>query len=399
MLTIQIPQILDVLETHKIGILPLIREDGKLFLIFKLTKEGILAAKINRGFKISFVPYSHTDGTAYAILLLLMDNDDEPLSITNTFFKGESSNQIIKLLEQGVFDIYFFDELNRELLGYSAKVSNQDDFKKNRSNYLPIEASKERSINVLENINEWFFEAPEKNIKHTYLIEFSFPLYPENFHFLDTTRIIGMPFEKNSILHYSLEREEPGHFQEMDILCLLKRIFTFGKFHLNPIRADNKKEFVDILLTTEKIAILVQAKDSPNTEKTLKTSIDRKKSKTLSHFSKAVRQLEGAINYTKNNESLKLNRDEKTEEVSVENKKLYGLIVVKELFPEDFGSYTNALLELSNSTNTPCLVFDYAELHSLSEVFDEDQFEETLKFIHTEGKKTKIFPRIRILNS
>lgn len=400
MLTLTCPQIFEILENHSLGILPLRREDGKSFLVFKLSKEGILAAKINMGFKISFVPYSHNKGMAHAVLILIFDNEEEPLSISYTFCKGDMSDHLLKLIEQGTFDIYFFDELNRELLGYKAKVSNLDDFIKNKKNYIPIPASREEKINVLHNVNEWFVSAPDRNSKNTYSIEFLEPLYSENTYFLDTTKIIGAdPFSGDDFLHYSLEREEPGHFQETDIFLLLERMFSSEEIYLNPIRVDNDREIADILIITDSFIILVQAKDSPNTEQIIKSSIARKKSKTLAHFKKAVRQLEGAINHIKQCENLKIKINQRNEEISIENKTLYGLVVVKELFIDDYQDYSDPLLDLGQSTNVPCIVLDYSELHAISEKLSDQQFENLINTIYEKGKENKIFPKVRLINN
>ena len=64
---------------------------------------------------------------------------------------------------------------------------------------------------------------------------------------------------------------------------------------LNPIREDTGTELTDVLAVTEEVVLLIQAKDSPNTEASLRRPIDRTRSVIRSHIDKAAKQLRGAI--------------------------------------------------------------------------------------------------------
>ena len=71
----------------------------------------------------------------------------------------------------------------------------------------------------------------------------------------------------------------------------LHRPFSGDQVYRNPVRADKGREFVDVLVATEKTVLLIQAKDSPNTESTLNRGIDRKKATSAAHIRKAAAQL------------------------------------------------------------------------------------------------------------
>src|SRR5690606_28110417 len=93
----------------------------------------------------------------------------------------------------------------------------------------------------------------------------------------------------------SLERQEPGAFQERDIVAFLKRAFPADAIFLNPVRLDTGREFSDVLCLTDDVLLVVQAKDSPNTEAALRRDINRKRAVIRSHIEKASLQLRGAL--------------------------------------------------------------------------------------------------------
>ena len=70
----------------------------------------------------------------------------------------------------------------------------------------------------------------------------------------------------------SLEREEPGEFQEQEVARLLWRVFPWTSVIVNPVRVDTGRELCDILVTQPDSILIIQAKDSPNTEASLRRS-------------------------------------------------------------------------------------------------------------------------------
>ena len=95
----------------------------------------------------------------------------------------------------------------------------------------------------------------------------------------------------------TLVREEPGAFQERDIALLLQRIFAPDEIYLNPKRITDGEEIADLIVASPTHVIFVQAKDSPNTEKVLQNTLDRKRATALKSLRKAVGQMRGAFRY------------------------------------------------------------------------------------------------------
>ncbi|MEI7228668.1 hypothetical protein [Pectobacterium carotovorum] len=399
MLSLHNPRIKDILEQHDIGLLALRTDADKLILILKMSKEALLAMKTCNGFKLSFVEYEVNGIRAHALLTLIYDIPDEPLSLTSTLYDIEQSKDLIELLSQEEFQIYGFDEHNREFFGHLAKIEDAEKFQEFKKSLI-LRARQSDVESDFENIvNVHYHTAKDKNAQNTFSVDFTSPIYTEFSHFIDTTNLICTPSSELRPLYYTLERKEPGDQQELDIFLLLERIFPDDDIFLNPMRLDNGEEFSDILVITEEHALIIQAKDSPNIVSSLSTSIDRKKSKTLSHLDKAARQLTGAINHAKQNRILKFKLNDEIIEVDLLDRKLVGLAIVKELFDEDRPAYMENLIKPFKSTGTPCSALSYMDLHYYSCHVDAKIFFDVLDKTHSEGVKKGILLKTKFQNN
>ncbi|VVN23890.1 hypothetical protein [Pseudomonas fluorescens] len=395
MLSLKHPELNQILSSLPVGLLTARTDENKLILILKLSKEMILAAKITRGFRISFVPYSVNEKNHHALLVLFPDNFEEPLSLVHSFYENLKSRELLELFSQDTFQSYFFDEHNRELLACNSFLPNLEQFRNLATELNPGQESDHPTSMTFEEVNEWYSDAPDNNASNTFEVTFSSDVYPAITHFIDSTQAFSPMPGDLSFVHYSLERTEPGDQQELDILLLLKKIIPDADFYLNPVRTDTKKEFVDVLAANDSHVLFVQAKDSPNTESLLRTSIPRKASKTLAHLKKAVEQMKGAFNHHKKNPVLKFSGEQKECVVDVGEREVLGLIVVKELFAEDAEKYWEAIESIFAITGMRCLIVDYTELHLYSNETNADSFFPTLEFLHTNMMEKKQFIRAR----
>jgi hypothetical protein len=127
MLTLLAPAILRSVIELPCGLIPTRNEKtGKLILIIKIHKEYILAAQIKGGFSFYLAPLQSSSGLTAALATAFFDNEDEPLLIkTPLLFDDQFSRDILELLSYKELEVYFFDELGREWLGYLASVSDK----------------------------------------------------------------------------------------------------------------------------------------------------------------------------------------------------------------------------------------------------------------------------------
>lgn len=384
------PELKNILQLHDIGLLTLRANDNKLILIVKMSKEILLAMKLRNGFKMSFVEYESSGDRAHALLTLIYDIPDEPFSLTNTFYDVPQSRELIELLSQESFQIYGFDEHDREFFGRVAKVNDIGRFREIKESLILRARQTNIESNFEDLINSCYHNAKNNNEQNTFSIDLTSTIYPEFSHFIDTTKLVSSPSSELKPLYYTLERKEPGDQQELDIFLLLEKIFCDDDIFLNPIRLDNDEEFSDILVVTETHALIIQAKDSPNTASSLSTSIERKKKKTLRHLDKAARQLVGAINHAKHNKILKFKLKDDIVEVDLLDREIVGLAVVKELFDEDRKAYMAKLMEPYETTGIPCSVLSYMDLHYYSCHVNAIVFFDALRATHAEGVKSGV---------
>lgn len=202
------------------------------------------------------------------------------------------------LLSQPEFDVYFFDEHDREMMGVRARNTDAERFR------TEIEAARfgtyERGDfhEIIQRLERRFSVRDAADDAKAFTITLGERLYPDDFVFIDGR---DEPYQfqgaDQSAAMTLLEREAPGPFQERDIAAMLGRVFDNSSIYLNPIRDDTGKELTDVLIVTDEEMLFIQAKDSPNTEASLRRTIGRKRTAIRSHIGKAAKQLGGAMGH------------------------------------------------------------------------------------------------------
>ena len=164
----------------------------------------------------------------------------------------------------------------------------------------------------------------------------------------------------------ALERENPGLFSELDIVKFLSRVFESEQIFLNPLRADNGKEFVDVMVVTPDHLLLIQAKDSPNTEETLRRPIERKIATVIKHLKKATAQLRGSIAYVDSNDPFIVQCGNTRHSIAAADLEVVSVALVKELFDTEYKSYSQIAFEVFDGTGVSCIIQDYSQFHYLT---------------------------------
>ena len=307
-LSLNNPGIISAIAKLQAGLMPMRRHNGSVLLIIKCSKEMILTAKIRRGFRFYLVPLQIESLQTYGLITAFFDDHDEPLTIRTPLVKDEMAADIFQLLSLERFEVYFFDEHNRELLGYRVRNDQATNFRLISSNIRLASPDKfleydHRTGWFDDQMSHWVEKRDSSDDDKALLIDFDEALFPD-----DTI----------------LERKASGPLNELDIVQALLRVFAGSQIYLNPIRPDDGKEFVDILVVTSRNLFLIQAKDSPNTEAMLNRSIARKKAIAVSHLKKAIAQMRGSISYTQSCIPLKIVVDNKRHEIPIGSSDVVG---------------------------------------------------------------------------
>jgi hypothetical protein len=398
MLTIEYPALASEIERMPMGIIPIVLRNPNVLpkLIVKAGKETLLTAKINNGFKIYVIPVVIGNHETFGLVSAFFDTEDEPLIIYTPIFQDAVMGQLVKMLQGASLDCHFFDEHSRELLGYACDVIVPEVTRQRLSETQVLPFKLEFAKSAHSQMQRWFALRTGGDDEQTINIKFRERLMPEDLFIMDSRpenhRFPGSP----AVSFSELEREQPGSFQEQDIARLLRRLFHPEHIFLNPKRTADNEEIADLLVITDSELIVVQAKDSPNIERVLRNSVARKKKTTEGALTKAANQVKGALRYIRSKSPLELKIDDTTVTLDVDGLEFRSLIVVKELFNDEYDKYTPLLLDVYKETDVPCVVLDYPELVSYTSGLNTEGFFEALDRVFSYGLNTGMFPRLRI---
>ena len=281
-LTITNPDVVDTLVDFPGGLWPICRRgDSRMILVVKGAREMADTARLRGGFRFYLVPVHVGDVATYGLLTAFFDDYDAPLVICTPLFNEEITRDFLSLLSSDSFYVHFFDEHDRELLGFRAENPNSHRFRAFSNTMRFVSPTLARARQVLDDLQVWFGARSPSNDAAAFTIHLRERLFPDSL---------------------AKHVDNPGDLNEPDIATALHRPFGGAHVFKNPIRADNGREFVDVLVATTKTLLLIQAKDSPITESALTRKIDRKKATAAKHVRKATAQLKGSINHLRSSE-------------------------------------------------------------------------------------------------
>lgn len=370
------PEILQTLVDLPAGLLPMrYAGSSRRILIVKTSREIAATAQLRKSFRFYLVPLRAGDVRTFGLMSAFFDDHDEPLVIYTPLFDEEESREILRVLSSDSFDLFFFDEHDRELISFRAVNPDAARFQSLANTIRLVPGTLEIARQFHDDMMFWFgyrLTADDNAVFRINLFETQLPnnLYSQN--------------------------QTPGEFNERDIEKGLHRAFRGDQVYRNPVRANEGREFVDVLVATEKTVLLIQAKDSPVDEATLNRTIYRKKATTEGHVKKAAAQLKGSIDHFRSGNSIDIITDGKQWDVSMSGREVFGLVIVKELFDPERPIYSHLVLAVSEETNIPCLLLDYREFQQLTFYrTTEESFVGTLREFFSAAHEHGLFPRSR----
>lgn len=373
MLTVLNPAILRSVLEYPGGLLPARqKETGKLLLIVKVQKEYILAARMKSGFSFYLAPLPSTSGLTVALATAFFDDGDEPLVIKTPLFDEPLGKDLLELLTYDEFEVYFFDEHGREWMSHRTSVHDKGSLIATGEEFSLLTYHPQTVNSIYENLETWFGYRTAEDDANAIKAVFEEELSPPDIFILDARHDDHDYYGSGGFSHSSLERENPGYSQERDIVAGLKRAFRGEQLALNPMRRDNRKEFVDVLAINHTHLLLVQAKDSPNTEVSLSRTIDRKRRTSHSQIEKGVKQARGAAAYARGHQNLELSIDKDQFDIDVDGKKVVSLVVVQEMFTDEGDTFVARYREMEGSGDV-FVMLDYAAFNAFCHEFPDEQ--------------------------
>ena len=372
------PAVPQTLVDFKGGLLPTCDAgSSRMILIAKTMKEIAATARLRKFFRFYLVPLRAGDVDTFGLLSAFFDDHDEPLIIRTLLFDDdELAHEILQVLSSDSFDIHFFDEQNRKLIGFRAKNQDATRFRHFVNTIRFVPGTLEFARQFHDDMALWFGARSTAEDDASFRINLLETLPPDNL--------------------YEHSQTSPGDLNERDIEMGLHRAFSYDQVYRNPVRANDRREFVDVLVATNRTVLLIQAKDSPVTEATLGRTIDRKKATTDKHVRKAAAQLKGSINHLRSGSSIDIITDGQPCELYMSGREVFGLVIVKELFDPERSACSRLVLSVFEETDVPCLLLDYVEFQELTFFRPtEESLVGTLKQSFAAAREHSLFPRLR----
>lgn len=372
--------------------------DGKEtpFYIVKMMHSYLLTARMNKGLKVYVVPLTIRGQETIGLLTAFFDDPDSPLSLWSPMANEPNSTSTRSMLLGGKLHVYMFDEHNREFLGYEATVSIPEETRTRfvRAQFISIDHVVGHEMH--QAAMTWFGTRTSKDDDEAISIDFATPLYPEDIHLMDMDQDKYQFHGSKGFGSTQLVKEEPGQFQEIDIILLLQRIFTPDQIYYAPKRVNDGEEICDVMVISDSLCIVIQAKDSPNTELMLGNSLERKKKKAISQLEGGLKQVSGAISYMRRTQPLSMLIDDGELVVDLSGLKIVTLVVVRELFMDSYDVYSEKLFSHVDKVGIPCFALEYAELHNYTAFVDgEEGLFDAFRQVQQVADERGIYPRLR----
>lgn len=400
MLTITHPHIVKFIKQSFFGGLLAIPEvviDGMPVLIIKVSKEFILTAKIYKELRIFLVPVSVSGVSGLGLVTAVFDDPIYPLSIHTPIVDEEVGRDLIDILKYPKINVSFFDELGRECFISTAKISVSSKNLKFINNVSLSRVPEDAIHNLVMQVNNSFCSLENKLECDTIKV------YLEN-KLVDDSEIVNIDLveEHNTFIgsagfHFSpVVREEPGQYQEQDIVQCLSYVFNSDEIIINPLRDYDNEEICDILVLTEKFVLIIQAKDSPNIESVINSSIEKKRKKTIKLIKKAASQVSGAIGYyDREDDFFDYVIGSQKVRVNKENKVVKSLIIVKELFYDETHDFSKIVLSKPRCFKSDCLLISYTDFYEFCFKFrDKNVFLNAIDNVMFEFKKQGFYDKV-----
>lgn len=334
-------------------------------LLVKLPHQFLLTARMNQGFKVYVSPIQLDEISTIGLVSAFTDDDDCPLTVWTSLDPGPDSQALLRAFRSGYINIRMVDEHDREILAYQATVEIPLESRVRMDVAKFYKATHDFEHAMAEFGTTWFSTRITEDDQQAISVRFEAPIYAEDRKFKDERPELFKFHGSTGFTEVSLVKIEPGQFQEVDIILLLQRIFSPEQIYHAPRRVNDGEEICDVLVITDEFCLIVQAKDSPNTEAMLCKSLERKRLKAKSQLHEGCNQVAGAIGYFRRVRPLRFNIDGRELEIDMGDRDILSLVVIRERFNHDFEDYSTRLMALHRKIDLPCLGMGYGELIQL----------------------------------
>lgn len=362
-----------------------VRAGAMPVLLFKGSKEALLAAQLRGGFHVYGFTVELHEGATLGLVTAVFDDHDEPLVLRTPLVDEAESRELIAVLQANAIRVYGFDEFNREAWAFRASVGASPLARRTLAEISLVPFSFPNARAADDQLKRAFGNRTAADDESAIRIAFLEALAPAPPH-------DGEPAPR----FVTLKRASAGATQEPELRDLLGRLIAVDNLWLNPVVIATEKEWTDLAVVTERDLIVLQAKDNPNNEAILAQSIDRKRANARKQLAKGLKQSAGALRRLKQG-PMELRVADQVRTVELGARKPWLLVVVKELFDDDYAHYSQLLFEVAERAEARCVALDFREVHDFTArlASAEDLFA-ALERIVTEAYRLGEYPRLRV---
>lgn len=397
MLTIEKPELCQEILRYPGGI-HCVRLAGTSMsrIILKLPAHYLLPVKINKGFKIYVAPIEVSGTPTIGLICAFFDDADSPLICWRMLDTSSQTLDLLHALTDREVLLHLFDDQNRESLGYKAEID-VPLVAKIRLKHAKYPDFTHKEYNVAhEQATAWFGLRTVQDDDDAIHIRAVEPLFPEDLMVVDMRPELHSFHGSTGYGFTSLERAEPGQYQEADIINLLHRIFRPDQIYHAPKRHYDNEEVADIVVITDSTCLIIQAKDAPNTLQSQNRTLQRKRLASTHMLKGALKQLTGAVKYVDRTRPLRMLVEGQELSIDLGNRNVLSLAIVRELFIDMYDEYSEQLFGFFNEIDLPCIALDYAELHSYTSYCKgESGFLSAYFQVFDAARRLGSFPRLR----
>lgn len=370
---------------------------GAPLLVVKATKEFILAAKVFAQFKIYLVPVEVAGFATKALVSAFFDDEEAPLIITTPLLEGDQGRELSKALGCQTLNVHFFDEHGREYLVYEAELSVPPATKEAVDQIELINADPMQIIHLLDDAAIWFSYRNAQHDEDAITVKLLVSKFGDSLAFTDARHPLHSHHGAKGFSLSVLEREEPGTFQEEDIIKCLGLSFDQSMIYHSPKRVTDGEEICDVMVVTQNRLLIIQAKDNPNIERIARQKLTRKRTAAKKAFDSAIGQIRGAHTYIKScGDQLRFRINDDDHTIDMGRMELWALAIVKEIFDDETRDRAKSLNALMTERRISCAAFEYRRLYDICyRVRSSDKFYGFLAEVVDDIKNYNDLPAIK----
>lgn len=365
MLSLTHPSIYATIRAMSMGMVAERGTDAIFRLAVKAPKEYLVAAKARGGFKVHVLTLGFFPEEVITIGLasIFIDYAGDPLVLRTPMLEAASTHSLRDVLLSDWCHVYFFDEDDRELLGYEAEIQRKDEVAGRLLREAEfVEDTPKNAMRAMRGIKNEF--PCGRLVKGTddEVVSFGFvaALFPDD-------RVVADASAEFHSLHGGVTSNQyrrvrpaqPGLFQVLDAVRLLHHVFLPQQIYHEPFRLLDAKAKVDVLVAHSDKLLFIQVESGARAHSRRRATVGPAGQATLAALLSATRKLSTAIRFAKSQGVLKVPISGGEVEVNVTGKTIYGLAIIEELIDNWSDDYVPVVEAAANKVEGYFAPMDY----------------------------------------